>query len=37
LESLHRQGVTLMVITHDQNLGNRAARHIRIVDGRIEA
>jgi putative ABC transport system ATP-binding protein len=35
LESLHGQGVTLMVITHDQNLGKRAARHIRIVDGRI--
>jgi putative ABC transport system ATP-binding protein len=35
LESLHAQGVTLMVITHDQQLGNRAARHVRIVDGRI--
>jgi putative ABC transport system ATP-binding protein len=35
LESLHAQGVTLMVITHDQNLGNRAARHVRLVDGRI--
>ncbi|MGZ5052932.1 MAG: ABC transporter ATP-binding protein [Methylobacter sp.] len=36
LEGLNRQGVTLMVITHDQNLGNRAGRKIRIVDGRIE-
>ncbi|MGR8933697.1 MAG: ABC transporter ATP-binding protein [Gammaproteobacteria bacterium] len=35
LESLHANGVTLVVITHDQNLGNRAPRHIRIVDGRI--
>lgn len=35
LEGLNRQGVTLMVITHDQNLGDRAGRKIRIVDGRI--
>lgn len=36
LESLNRQGVTLIMITHDQTLGNRAPRRIRIVDGRIE-
>jgi putative ABC transport system ATP-binding protein len=36
LESLNRQGVTLVMITHDQTLGNRAPRRIRIVDGRIE-
>ncbi|MDO9104520.1 MAG: ABC transporter ATP-binding protein [Methylovulum sp.] len=36
LESLNRQGVTLIMITHDQVLGNRAPRRIRIVDGRIE-
>lgn len=35
LEALHGQGMTLMVITHDASLGRRAARHIRIVDGRI--
>lgn len=35
LESLNRQGVTLIVITHDQKLGDRAARKIRIIDGRI--
>ncbi|TRW89735.1 ABC transporter ATP-binding protein [Candidatus Methylobacter oryzae] len=35
LEGLNRQGVTLMIITHDQNLGDRASRKIRIVDGRI--
>ncbi|NOU20564.1 MAG: ABC transporter ATP-binding protein [Methyloglobulus sp.] len=35
LESLNRQGVTLVMITHDQALGNRAPRRIRIVDGRI--
>jgi putative ABC transport system ATP-binding protein len=36
LEALNRQGVTLVMITHDQTLGNRAPRHIRIVDGQIE-
>jgi putative ABC transport system ATP-binding protein len=36
LESLNNQGVTLVMITHDQALGNRAPRRIRIVDGRIE-
>jgi putative ABC transport system ATP-binding protein len=36
LESLNQQGVTLLMITHDQNLGKRAPRQIRIVDGRIE-
>ena len=35
LESLNQQGVTLMIITHDQTVGNRAQRQIRIVDGRI--
>ncbi len=36
LESLNQQRVTLILITHDQALGNRAPRRIRIVDGRIE-
>lgn len=36
LESLNKQGVTLVMITHDQALGQRAPRRIRIVDGRIE-
>jgi len=35
LENLNQQGVTLMIITHDQNLGDRAQRQIRIVDGQI--
>jgi len=35
LEGLNRQGVTLVIITHDQNLGDRARRKIRIVDGQI--
>jgi putative ABC transport system ATP-binding protein len=36
LENLNQKGVTLVMITHDQVLGNRAPRRIRIVDGRIE-
>jgi putative ABC transport system ATP-binding protein len=35
LENLNHQGVTLMIITHDQTLGDRAQRQIRIVDGQI--
>jgi putative ABC transport system ATP-binding protein len=35
LENLNQQGVTLMIITHDQTVGNRAQRKIRIVDGQI--
>ncbi|WP_026602947.1 ABC transporter ATP-binding protein [Methylomonas sp. 11b] len=33
LENLNRQGVTLIIITHDQNIGGRAKRQLRIVDG----
>ncbi|WP_305909792.1 ABC transporter ATP-binding protein [Methylomarinum sp. Ch1-1] len=35
MERLNEQGVTLIVITHDPDLGLRAKRKIRIVDGRI--
>lgn len=35
LEGLNQQGVTLMIITHDQNMGDRAQRKIRIVDGQL--
>jgi putative ABC transport system ATP-binding protein len=35
LEGLNQQGVTLVIITHDQGLGDRARRKIRIVDGEI--
>ena len=35
LENLNRQGVTLIIITHDQHIGERATRKIRIVDGAI--
>jgi len=35
LEALHRDGGTLVVVTHDAEIGNRAKRRIRIVDGQI--
>lgn len=35
LETLNRQGVTLVIITHDPVIGQRAQRQIRIVDGMI--
>jgi len=35
LEKLNLQDVTLIIITHDQSLGDRAGRQIRIVDGQI--
>ncbi|CAG1001333.1 putative ABC transporter ATP-binding protein YknY [Rhodocyclaceae bacterium] len=37
LEALHAGGGTLIVVTHDAELGNRAKRRIRIVDGAIVA
>ncbi|MCI0733794.1 MAG: ABC transporter ATP-binding protein [Methylococcaceae bacterium] len=35
LERLNRDGVTLLVVTHDPALGKRAARRITMVDGAI--
>ncbi len=35
LEELNRQGITLIIVTHDPSLGNRANRKIEMVDGRI--
>ena len=35
LEQLNTQGITLLVVTHDANLGARARRTIRMMDGKI--
>ena len=35
LEKLNRSGITLLVVTHDPALATRAARQIRLVDGKI--
>jgi len=36
LEALNTKGITLVVVTHDAELGARAHRRIRMVDGAIE-
>jgi putative ABC transport system ATP-binding protein len=35
LEDLNQQGITLIVVTHDPELGERAQRKIKFVDGAI--
>ncbi len=35
LEELNAQGITLLVVTHDPALGNRARRQLRMLDGGI--
>ncbi len=37
LETLNRQRITLIMVTHDPALGKRARRQINMVDGRIES
>ncbi|OZG69993.1 macrolide ABC transporter ATP-binding protein [Hahella sp. CCB-MM4] len=37
LEELNKEGITLIVVTHDLDLGTRARRQIKMVDGRIAA
>ncbi|WP_428625345.1 ABC transporter ATP-binding protein [Sedimenticola sp.] len=36
LEQLNRRGITLVVVTHDPEIGGRASRRIRMVDGAID-
>jgi len=36
LESLNAEGITLIVVTHDQGMGARARRQLNMFDGRIE-
>lgn len=37
LEELNQNGITLIVVTHDESLGARSTRSIRMLDGRIES
>ena len=37
LKELHREGRTVILITHDNEIAARAKRIIRIMDGRIVA
>ncbi|HVL00466.1 MAG TPA: ABC transporter ATP-binding protein [Dongiaceae bacterium] len=36
LEELNQQGITLLIVTHDAHLGERAHRRIRMVDGCVD-
>ncbi len=35
LEQLNKEGITLIMVTHDPDLGRRAFRKLQLVDGRI--
>jgi len=37
LNEMHRQGKTLVVITHDAGVAQNSSRTIHIVDGRIKS
>jgi len=35
LEALHTKGMTLIMVTHDPDIGKRASRRVQLVDGKI--
>ena len=35
LAALNKQGLTLVVVTHDENVANRARRRVHIIDGKL--
>jgi putative ABC transport system ATP-binding protein len=37
MEGLNSKGLTLVVVTHDPEIGRRARRQVRVVDGQIAA
>jgi macrolide transport system ATP-binding/permease protein len=34
-EQLNEQGLTLVIVTHDENVANRAGRRVHIIDGKL--
>ena len=36
LEALNKNGITLLVVTHDLELGKRARRTIHMMDGKVQ-
>ena len=36
IEGLNRAGMTVVIVTHDPELGQRTGRQVRMMDGRIE-
>ncbi len=37
LEQLNSDGITLLIVTHDPNIGGRARRHLQLRDGKVVA
>jgi putative ABC transport system ATP-binding protein len=37
LEQLNRDGIALLIVTHDPAVGDRAQRHLKLRDGKIVA
>jgi putative ABC transport system ATP-binding protein len=37
LEQLNRNGIALLIVTHDPAIGGRARRHLTLRDGKIAA
>lgn len=37
LEALNKKGITLIIVTHDQQIGKRSTRAIKMVDGCIQS
>jgi putative ABC transport system ATP-binding protein len=37
IEAMNRRGLTVLVVTHDPQIGDRARRHIRLADGVMTA
>lgn len=37
LESLNQQDITLIIVTHDHDLGKRSSRALKMIDGRIHS
>ena len=37
LERLHDSGITLLIVTHDPEIGRRAHRRLRMADGALVA
>ena len=37
LEDLNARNVTIVIVTHDEELGTRGSRQIRLRDGRVES
>jgi len=36
LESLNRDGLTIVIVTHDENVASRASRLVHVIDGVVE-